>query len=119
LVTDETLREEPIGFGPFETDSSPYLGPDHLPSHVATVELHLTAQTDDAAPVVLWLDGAPVALVSGAAVDTAFGESVNCSGYECGSGVSVATDYRQPPVTVAWDGVATLWSLDPAIDQQR
>jgi len=117
FVTDESGRDEPIDFGPFETDSSPYLGPDHVPSHLAIVELHLTAQTDDAAPVVLWLDGAPIPFVSGAAVDTAFGQSVNCSGYECGSGASVAADHRHPPVNVAWDGVATLWPLDPALDQ--
>ena len=119
LVTDESGREVPIDFGEFGTDSSPYLGPDHLPSHLAIVELALMAQTDDASPVVLWRDGAPVAFVSGAAVHTASGEAVNCSGYECGSGVSVATEYQQPPVKVAWDGVATLWPLDPALDQQR
>ena len=117
LVTGESGQGEPIGFGPFETDSSPYLGSDHLPSHLAIVELHLTAQNDDAAAVVLWLDGAPVSVVPGATADTAFGESVNCSGFECGSGVSVAADYRHPPVNVTWDGVATLWPLDPALDQ--
>ena len=119
LVTDESGRGAPIGFAPFETDSSPYLGPDHLPSHLAVVELHLTAETDEDITVVLWLGGAPVPFVPGAAVDTAFGESVNCSGFECGSGVSVATDYRQPPVSVTWDGVATLWPLYPATGQER
>ncbi|MGH2489352.1 MAG: hypothetical protein ACRDFR_07030 [Candidatus Limnocylindria bacterium] len=118
LVTDESGREVPIGFGRFVSGSTPYLGPDHLPSHLATVQLHLVVQTDDATPVVLRLNGAPVAFVAGATVDFAFGEAVSCSDV-CGSGVSVATDYRQPPVKVAWDGVATLWPLDPAMDQQR
>lgn len=118
LVTDESRREVPIGFGRFVTDSIPYLGPDHLPSHLVILQLHLAAQTDDASPVVLLIAGAPVAFASGATVDFAFGEAVNCSDV-CGSGVSVTTDYRQPPVKVAWDGVATLWPLDPAMDQQR
>lgn len=118
VVTGESGREDAIGFGSFETDSRPYLGSTHLPSHLAIVELHLTARTDDAAPVVLLLDGAPVPFVSGVAVDTAFGASVNCSGYDCGSGVSVAADYRQPRISVTWDGVATLWPLDPSIRQQ-
>lgn len=118
FAVNEGGRVQPIAIGPFETDSSPYLGPDRLPSHLAVVQLRLTGRIGNDAPVVLWVDGAPIPLFSGVSVDTAFGHSVNCSGFTCGSAFSPAGDDGQPRVDVAWEGVATLWPLDPSIDQR-
>jgi len=105
-----------VNFGDFPASA---YGANHVPSHLAIVQLHLGALTDTGAPAILWVNGAPVPLIPGAMAETASGEAMNCLGYTCRSGVSVTTEYQQPWAPFAWDGVVTLWPLDPAADHLR
>jgi hypothetical protein len=117
--TEPSGREQELADLNLGVLSGSPLAPNHVPSHLAIVQLHFTALTDSAAPVVLRANGAPVPLVPGATVETANGETMNCLGYSCRSGVSVSIEYGQSWIQFAWDGLVTLWPLDPAADHLR